>query len=54
MQFDLNIKLLKYFPPVRMMTGSLDPLHDECWRFAEKLLFFLLFFSEILNDFNMV
>lgn len=32
------IKLLSFFPPVRIMSGSLDPLHDDCWRFTEKLL----------------
>ena len=29
---------LQRFPSVRMLVGSSDPLHDDCWRFLEKLL----------------
>jgi hormone-sensitive lipase len=28
---------LAQFPPVRMMVGTHDPLHDDCWRFTERL-----------------
>lgn len=31
-------QILQRFPPVRMIVGTEDPLHDECFRFAEKLL----------------
>jgi hypothetical protein len=24
------------------MTGTGDPLHDECWRFIEKLMYIIL------------
>ena len=30
--------ILQKFPPVRIIVGTEDPLHDECFRFAEKLL----------------
>ena len=31
-------QILQRFPPIRMIVGTEDPLHDECFRFAEKLL----------------
>lgn len=31
-------EILEKFPPTRIMVGNEDPLHDECFRFAEKLL----------------
>lgn len=31
-------EILRQLPPVRIMVGTEDPLHDECFRFAEKLL----------------
>lgn len=33
----LSEELLRKFPPIRMMVGDADPLHDECWRFTDKL-----------------
>mmetsp|Transcript_12581 Transcript_12581/g.10793 ORF Transcript_12581/g.10793 Transcript_12581/m.10793 type:complete len:149 (+) Transcript_12581:1487-1933(+) len=30
-------EFLKKLPPVRMIVGDMDPLHDDCWRFADKL-----------------
>jgi len=30
--------MLEKFPPVRMLVGSADPLHDDCWRFLERLV----------------
>ncbi|EGR27054.1 hypothetical protein IMG5_202350 [Ichthyophthirius multifiliis] len=30
-------EFLKHFPPTRILVGSKDPLHDECWRFLKKL-----------------
>ena len=32
------ISLLAKFPPTRLLVGTLDPLMDDCLRFAEKLL----------------
>ena len=31
-------EILRMLPPVRIMVGADDPLHDECIRFAERLL----------------
>lgn len=31
-------RVLEKFPMTRIMIGTEDPLHDECFRFAEKLL----------------
>ncbi|OMJ86205.1 hypothetical protein SteCoe_12345 [Stentor coeruleus] len=31
-------EILEKFPPTRIMVGNEDPLHDECFRFAEKLM----------------
>ncbi|EGR32534.1 hypothetical protein IMG5_079040, partial [Ichthyophthirius multifiliis] len=55
-----SYELLKQFPPVRIMVGSKDPLHDDCWRFLKRLMFlfyiyiifiYLLFiFSDIKKD----
>ena len=28
---------LQRLPPVRILVGTQDPFHDECWRFAERL-----------------
>lgn len=28
--------ILATYPPIRMMVGTHDPLHDDCWRFAER------------------
>jgi len=33
----LSNDLLEKLPPIRMMVGDTDPLHDECWRFTDKL-----------------
>jgi len=33
----LSNELLERLPPIRMMVGENDPLHDECWRFVDKL-----------------
>jgi len=30
-------ELLSRLPPVRIMVGTKDPLHDECWRLLYKL-----------------
>mmetsp|Transcript_14332 Transcript_14332/g.12162 ORF Transcript_14332/g.12162 Transcript_14332/m.12162 type:complete len:188 (+) Transcript_14332:902-1465(+) len=30
-------EILRKFPPVRMVVGDEDPLHDDCWRFMERL-----------------
>ena len=30
--------ILKKFPPIRIIIGTDDPLYDDCFRFAEKLL----------------
>lgn len=30
--------LLKMFPPVRIITGSADPLRDDSYRFLKKLV----------------
>jgi hormone-sensitive lipase len=31
-------EILERLPPIRIMVGTEDPFHDECWRFTEKLL----------------
>jgi hormone-sensitive lipase len=31
-------EILEHFPQTRIMVGSEDPLHDECFRFCERLL----------------
>mmetsp|Transcript_31274 Transcript_31274/g.28435 ORF Transcript_31274/g.28435 Transcript_31274/m.28435 type:complete len:153 (+) Transcript_31274:1222-1680(+) len=28
---------LKLLPPTRIVVGTRDPLHDECWRFADRM-----------------
>ena len=33
----LSPGLLSKFPPVRIIVGSKDPLHDDCWRLTESL-----------------
>ena len=33
-----NNVLLRMFPPVRILTGSADPLRDDNYRFLKKLL----------------
>jgi len=33
----LSEDLLRKLPPMRIMVGDSDPLHDECWRFTDKL-----------------
>ena len=33
----LSPGLLSKLPPVRILVGSKDPLHDDCWRFTERL-----------------
>jgi len=33
-----NDELLSRLPPVRIMSGTNDPLHDDIWFFSEKLL----------------
>jgi len=30
-------QLLQRFPPVRIVVGTRDPLHDDCWRLTERL-----------------
>ncbi|EAR88616.3 hypothetical protein TTHERM_00185900 (macronuclear) [Tetrahymena thermophila SB210] len=30
-------ELLRELPPTRILVGTNDPLHDECWRFLQKL-----------------
>ncbi|KAL4469424.1 hypothetical protein ABPG74_004677 [Tetrahymena malaccensis] len=30
-------ELLRELPPTRILVGTSDPLHDECWRFVQKL-----------------
>ena len=30
-------EILRQFPPVRLIVGGKDPLHDDCWRLAERL-----------------
>jgi len=30
-------ELLKKMPPIRMIVGSKDPLHDDSWRFLSRL-----------------
>ncbi len=32
------LDLLRQFPPTRILVGTLDPLMDDCLRFAERLL----------------
>eukprot|EP00828_Plagiopyla_frontata_P040795 TRINITY_DN5629_c0_g1_i2.p2 TRINITY_DN5629_c0_g1~~TRINITY_DN5629_c0_g1_i2.p2 ORF type:complete len:155 (+),score=15.90 TRINITY_DN5629_c0_g1_i2:143-607(+) len=32
-------EILSQFPAVRIMVGTSDPFHDDCWRFASKLQF---------------
>lgn len=34
----LSDEILSKFPPTRMMCGTKDPLHDNTWEFASKLL----------------
>lgn len=34
----INEAHLEYFPPIRMMTGTNDPLHDDIWRFMDRLI----------------
>jgi len=29
--------ILRRFPPIRMMSGTKDPLHDDCWRLLYRL-----------------
>ncbi len=29
---------LKFLPPVRILTGSTDPLRDDCFRYLKKLM----------------
>jgi len=31
-------ELLKKLPPIRMLSGMDDPLHDDCWRFLSRLI----------------
>jgi len=31
-------ELLSKLPPVRMFVGTKDPLHDDCWRFTQRLM----------------
>ena len=33
-----SLDLLRQFPPTRILVGTLDPLMDDCLRFAERLL----------------
>jgi len=33
----LSEELLRKLPAIRIMVGDADPLHDECWRFTDKL-----------------
>ena len=30
-------EMLQRFPPVRIVIGTKDPLHDDCWRLTERL-----------------
>lgn len=30
-------ELLEKLPPIRMMVGEKDPLHDDCWRLVDRL-----------------
>lgn len=29
-------ELLATYPPIRIVVGTHDPLHDDCWRFTER------------------
>ena len=31
-------KIMKMFPPVRIIVGSNDPLRDDCFRYLKKLM----------------
>jgi len=38
-------ELLERLPPIRIVTGSEDPLHDDNWRFLYRLKYFVNLFS---------
>jgi len=31
-------EFLNLLPPIKMMVGDTDPLHDDCWRFLHRLI----------------
>lgn len=33
----INKEIMQKLPPVRILVGTQDPFHDECWRFTERL-----------------
>lgn len=44
----LSDEIIAKFPPTRLMCGTNDPLHDNTWAFASRLLY-TIFYQFIEN-----